>query len=180
MTRLPIVAVIGSGTEPHTERATLVGRWLAEEGVHLLTGGGRGVMAAVSQAFAETPERKGLVIGVLPSEEGHVRPRKGYPNPWIEIPIMTHLPFSGDRGTDPLSRNHINVLSAAVVIALPGGAGTASEVMLAVSYGRPLVAFLDAPDQIPGLPRGVIVRSDLKDVQAFVRSAIQDSATSSH
>lgn len=176
MTRLPIVGVIGSGTEPHTERATLVGRWLAEVGVHLLTGGGRGVMEAVSRAFAETPGRKGLVIGVLPSEEGSVRPRDGYPNPWVEIPIVTHLPFSGDRGTDPLSRNHINVLSAAVVIALPGGAGTASEVMLAVSYGRPVVAFLDAVDQIPELPRGVIVRSDLKDVQAFVRSAIQDSA----
>ena len=133
MARLPIVGVMGSGTEAHEPRAQQVGSWLATEGVHLLTGGGGGVMASVSRAFHETPGRRGLVIGVLPSSaSASSEPKPGYPNPWVEIPIYTHLPFSGERGTDPLSRNHINVLTSDVVIFLPGAAGTASEAELAV------------------------------------------------
>ncbi|HUT02907.1 MAG TPA: DNA-binding protein, partial [bacterium] len=46
--RLPIVGVLGSGSEPHEEKAKPLGEWLAREGVHLLTGGGGGVMEAVS------------------------------------------------------------------------------------------------------------------------------------
>ena len=69
VTRLPIVGVMGSGTRPSSERASALGRWLAECGVHLLTGGGGGVMAAVSKSFYETPNRQGLVIGVLSSDE---------------------------------------------------------------------------------------------------------------
>ena len=148
---LPIVGVMGSGTESHCERAAALGRWLAGEGVHLLTGGGGGVMSAVSEAFCEVPERRGLVIGVLPGVEREFEPaspvasRPGYPNPWVEIAISTHLPLSGRRGLDPLSRNHINVLSSAVLVALPGGAGTASEVALALRYHRPVIAYLDDP-----------------------------------
>ena len=173
--RLPIVGVMGSGTESHRERSAVLGRWLAQEGVHLLTGGGGGVMSAVSQAFHEVPERRGLVIGVLPADERAFDPaspvalRAGYPNPWVEIPIYTHLPLSGRRGLDPLSRNHINVLSSTVLVALPGGAGTASEVALALRYHRPVIAYLDDPSQIDGLPAEAVVESDFAAVQAFVR-----------
>ena len=120
--RLPIVGVMGSGTEPHAERARPLGMWLASEGVHLLTGGGGGVMAAVSRAFFEVPDRAGRVIGVLPAstEASPPAPPSGYPNPWVEIPLLTHLSLSGARGTDPLSRNHLNVLSSDVIVALPG------------------------------------------------------------
>ena len=118
MPRIPIVGVMGSGVEPHAQRAGELGRWLAMTGVHLLTGGGGGVMAAVARAFHETPGRRGLVIGILPAEAfGSATPKPGYPNPWVEVPIFTHLP-SGD---GPTSRNHLNVLSADVVILLPGG-----------------------------------------------------------
>ena len=50
----------------------------AGEGVHLLTGGGGGVMSAVSEAFHGVPERRGLVIGVIP---GLRRARPGRPRP---------------------------------------------------------------------------------------------------
>ena len=100
------------------------------------------------------------------------RPRPGYPNPWVEIPISTHLPLSGRRGLDPLSRNHINVLSSTVLVALPGGAGTASEVALALRYHRPVIAYLDDPSQIDGLPAEAVVESDFAAVQAFVRGHI--------
>jgi predicted Rossmann-fold nucleotide-binding protein len=131
-------------------------------------------MAAVSRAFWETSQRAGLVIGIIPCEpDGPVtQPRKGYPNRWVEIPIFTHLPLSGERGGEPMSRNHINVLSLNVVVALPGGPGTASEVALALEYGRPMIAFLSGRDEIPGLPKDVAVESDFDKVKEFVRSKL--------
>ena len=171
--RLPVVGVMGSGNAPHTERATELGRWLAVRGVHLLTGGGRGVMTAVSQAFFETRPRRGLVIGVLPGSEEIAGPLPGYPNPWVEIPIVTHLSHSGKKGTELQSRNHINILSSDVVVALPGSAGTSSEVRLALTYGRPIVAYLDSRDQIPDLPEQVPVESNLDDVCAFIEAGLQ-------
>ena len=111
--RRPIVGIIGSGDAEWAERTTDLGGWLARMGVHLLTGGGKGVMVSISRAFSEIPDRKGLVIGVLPCQpdDPFSRPKEGYPNPWVEIPIATHLPLSGNEGAEPLSRNHINILS---------------------------------------------------------------------
>lgn len=169
--RRPVIGVMGSGQEAHAARAEPLGRWLAGRGCHLLTGGGGGVMASVARAFAETPGRLGQVIGVLPGTDTPPHaPPAGYPNPWIDIAIRTHLPLRGGGGDDAMSRNHINVLSADVVIALPGGAGTLSEVRLALAYGRPLIAHLGAADELPGLPAQVSVAPELATVQAFVES----------
>lgn len=172
--RLPIIGVLGSGSKLHEERAKPLGEWLAREGVHLLTGGGGGVMEAVSRAFHRVPDRKGLVIGILPgtATDSAYNPKPGYPNPWVEIPIYTHLPKSGVEGTDPLSRNHINVLSADVLVALPGSHGTASEVELALRYNKPLIAYLESREEIPGLADEVDVASDLEEVKAFVRDRV--------
>jgi len=109
--------------------------------MHLLTGGGGGVMEAVSEAFARVTPRRGVVMGVLPGGSDDGRPPLGYPNPFVEIPIQTHLPERGERGTDPRSRSHLMVLTADVLVALPGGAGTAAELTLAHRYGVPVVGF---------------------------------------
>jgi uncharacterized protein (TIGR00725 family) len=141
--RRAIVGVMGSGVDRHDELAAPLGRWIATRGHHLLTGGGGGVMEAVSEAFATVPGRAGLAIGVLKAmvdARGRIVPRT--PNRWVDLSIRTHLPLSGSEGTDPLSRNHINVLSADLVIGLPGGDGTRSEMELALRYERPVVAFL--------------------------------------
>jgi predicted Rossmann-fold nucleotide-binding protein len=37
------------------------------------------------------------------------------------------------------ARNMINVLSSHVVVACPGGAGTLSEIALALKHGRPVI-----------------------------------------
>jgi uncharacterized protein (TIGR00725 family) len=168
--RRPVVGVMGSGVERHDALAGAVGTWIARQGFHLLTGGGGGVMAAVGEAFAAVPDRGGLAIGVLPNAEDDPRYSLpvGYPNRWVELAIRTHLPLSGPRGTAPLSRNHINVLTADVVIALPGGSGTSSEVRLAVRYARPCVAFVTDRSQISGLPDQVPCASTLAAVAAFV------------
>lgn len=168
--RLPIVGVLGSGRDEHTEHAEPLGRWLASQPVHLLTGGGSGVMTAVSRAFASVPDRVGLVVGIIPGDvmdRGYVAP-EGYPNPWVELTIRTHLPLSGTSGTETLSRNHLNVLSADVLVALPGGAGTASELRLAQRYRRPAIALVDDAAEIPGLPAGISAAPSLAEVRDFV------------
>lgn len=165
---------MGSGRHPWRKRAEPLGAWLARRGVHLLTGGGPGVMASVSRAFHRVEDRQGLVIGVLRAGDtpGSVAP--GYPNPWVELPIVTHLPLSGEQGREPGSRNHINVLTADVVVALPGGAGTASEISLARAYGRPLVVWAEAADGLPGLPPGIPRAGSLDQVTDFVNRTLAE------
>lgn len=174
MTRLPVVGVMGSSREGHEELAIPLGAWLATQPVHLLTGAGAATMTAVSRAFAEVEGRRGLVIGVCPaSDRDPGATRVGYPNAFVEVPIRTHLPLSGPLGTEDRSRNHINILSSDVVVALPGGDGTASEVRLAVRYGVPVIAFVRQRDEIPQLPASVTHTNDLAEVQRFVRRTIE-------
>ena len=110
------------------------------------------------------------MIGVLPFHEADAAP--GYPNPWVEIAIRTHL---GQDGAEPDSRNHVNVLTSDVVVALPGSVGTASEVALSVRYGRPVVLFGDL-DRARGLPSEVATARTVEEVVAFVREHIGGSA----
>src|SRR5690349_12237256 len=98
----PLIGVMGSGTDEHAALAEPLGRWVAEQGYDLLTGGGAGVMAAACRGFAAVPDRRGVSVGVLPAG-----PPPGYPNPWVDVAIRTHLPRRGKEGTDVLSRNHI-------------------------------------------------------------------------
>jgi uncharacterized protein (TIGR00725 family) len=171
--RRPIVGVLGSGSHEHAPAAAAVGHLLARLGVHLLTGGGAGVMSAVSRAYSEVADRGGLVIGILPCRQNDVtHPKEGYPNPWIEIAIPTHLPLSGKRGTEAMSRNHINVLASNALIVLPGGHGTESEAELAIRYKKPVVAFLENSDQMPGLSGSVALARTIGEVEDFLRSAI--------
>ena len=166
---------MGSSSRAYENLAEPLGRWLASLGVHLLNGGGVATMEAVSRAFAEVSPREGLVIGVLPADlpDGAVVPRPGYPNPFVEIAIFTHLPLSGIAGTDPRSRNHINILSSDVVIILPGGEGTQSEMELAVRYGRPVIAYFGDHPVAWMVPDGVPVARTLADVEFFVRTALE-------
>jgi len=135
-------------------------------------------MAAVSQSFYDTPNRRGLVIGVLPYDESPEEPRHGYPNQWVEIPVRTHLPSSGKRGMEPMSRNHINVLTSDVIVALPGDEGTLSEVRLAVRYKRPIIAFVESDQEIPALPDSVSRSSSLADIRTFVMAQLEGETDS--
>jgi uncharacterized protein (TIGR00725 family) len=166
--RLPMIGVMGSGTHAHEDKAVPLGRWLAAADCHLLTGGGGGVMSAVSHAFCSASKRKGRVVGVLPGDEHTRQSPPGYPNPWVEIPIRTHLPLSGTQGEDPMSRNHINVLSADVIVALPGSAGTSSETRLALRYRRPVIAFIDRRADIPELSPEIPAAPHMEAVAAFI------------
>jgi uncharacterized protein (TIGR00725 family) len=119
-----IVGVMGGGAAtPQVEAAAVeMGRLIAESGFVLLTGGRDcGVMAAASRGASEAG---GLVVGILPTDEPIAVA------PHVDVVIPTGM---GD------ARNVINVLASRVVIAMPGGAGTISEIAHALKLGRPVV-----------------------------------------
>jgi uncharacterized protein (TIGR00725 family) len=165
----PLIGVMGSGTAECAELSVPLGRWLAESGYDLLTGGGAGVMAAVCRGFVGVPNRRGLSIGILPAG-----PPPGYPNPYLDFIIQTHLPKRGEEGADVLSRNHINILSSAVVIALPGREGTRTELALALHYRRPTIAYLGPDGEIEKTLRTALplVANTLDEVKGFVRQHV--------
>lgn len=143
--RRPIVAILGSGRADHPNAALAfaLGALVARRGFHLLTGGGAGVMADASKGFTSVEDRPGLCIGILPKDIGSDKPKPGYPNDWVEIPIYTHL--DGRSGpAAPDSRNPINVRSAWKIVALAGGEGTLAEVSLAAAAGKPILVVQDS------------------------------------
>jgi uncharacterized protein (TIGR00725 family) len=165
-----IVGVMGSGNDPTREFAEPLGCWLAQQGYDLLTGGGSGVMEVVSRAFFHVPERAGRILGVLPAvpDGDSFSPPPGYPNRWVELPIRTHLTARGEQGGAVDSRNHINILSSDIIIALPGSFGTASEVKLAQRYRKPVIAFVKQRSDIPGLSNEVPNTDTLEQVTRFI------------
>jgi uncharacterized protein (TIGR00725 family) len=165
------VGVMGSGTHEHEDLARPLGELLANLGVNLLTGGGSGVMRAVSRAFTRSPRASGICIGVIPcaNEADRRTPAPGYPNDFIQLAIYTHLPYSGRLGTHDLSRNHINVLTSDAIVALPGEHGTASEVGLAVRYGKPVVIFSPEADAVAHFDASVPRLDAIAAVERFLR-----------
>jgi predicted Rossmann-fold nucleotide-binding protein len=176
-----VIAVIGSGRAADPA-AVEIGQLIATLGHDLLTGGGRGVMEAVSRAFFETSPRRGITIGIVPARVRGLHDLEnlnaadvayelppGYPNRWVEVAIYTHLPDSGEDGTLHTSRNHVNVLSADAIVALPGREGTDSEVWLALQYGVPIIAY---GRHQPAAPHGIPLASTIDEVRAFLERVL--------
>ena len=116
---------MGSGDDGDAallEQARRLGEAIARRGWVLLNGGrSTGVMDA---SAAGASSAGGLVIGVLPDEDSRQA------SAHLDVAIRTGM---GD------ARNVVNVLSSDVVIALPGGAGTLSEVALALNARRTVI-----------------------------------------
>jgi uncharacterized protein (TIGR00725 family) len=112
-----------SASKAARELGERIGERIWEEGWVLLTGGrDAGVMAAAIRGAKRVPGS--LTIGILPTASGVVAPG-------LDVAIFTGM---GN------ARNAINVLSSHVVVVCgAGGAGTASEVALALKSGRPVV-----------------------------------------
>lgn len=114
-------------TDTDLDYAYNLGAAIATQGWILLTGGRHsGVMDAASRGAME---RGGLTIGILPGSTYQELSSA------ITIPILTGM---GN------ARNVINVLSSQVVIACGMGAGTASEIALAIKSCKPTI-LLNAP-----------------------------------
>jgi len=119
--RMQVLAVLGGGTATPEEKAVAerVGALAAQCGWVVLTGGGPGVMSAANRGAVEAG---GLTMAILPN----AIPGGGYPNPWVHLPVFTG---AGN------ARNVFNVLSASLCVAVGGGAGTLSEIALALKSG---------------------------------------------
>lgn len=120
-----IIGVMGPGagaTAIDLQNANELGKLIAENGWVLLTGGrDAGVMEAASVG-AKTAN--GLTIGILPAEDcSHLSES-------VDIAIVTGMGSA---------RNNINVLSSDVIIACGMGAGTASEIALALKANKQVI-----------------------------------------
>lgn len=126
-----IIGVMGPGADATLSdlaSAYELGKLIAQEGWVLLTGGRNvGVMDAASRGAHEA---NGLTIGILPNAN------TTHLSEAVDIAIIT------DMGN---ARNNINVLSSDVVIACGMGAGTASEIALAIK-GNKKVILLNADE----------------------------------
>ncbi|KJS29338.1 MAG: hypothetical protein VR64_21160 [Desulfatitalea sp. BRH_c12] len=124
MKRPLIIGVMGAGRDNKAcdRQAYRLGALIAAQGWILLNGGrNAGIMAASARGAAENG---GLTVGVLPDAD------TADASPFVRIPICTGMGSA---------RNTINVLSSDFVVACRGGAGTVSEIALALKHGKPVI-----------------------------------------
>jgi len=124
MTEQLIIGVMGGGTATagDIETAFRLGSLIAEQGWVLLNGGrNSGIMEASARGARD---HGGLTVGILPDDNC------SRVSEYIQIPILTGM---GN------ARNCINVLSSDIVVACPGGAGTLSEIALALKSNKAVI-----------------------------------------
>ena len=122
--RRPVVGVMGGGEASSEDVAVAyeVGRLIAQNGWILLNGGrNAGVMDSSAKGAHGAG---GLTVGIIP--DAHL----GRASAYLDVAIITGMGSA---------RNNINVLSCNVVIACAGGAGTLSEIALALKAERPVI-----------------------------------------
>jgi len=94
-------------------------------------------------------------VGVIPGYDARAA------NPYVDHVVCTGM---------GQARNAIVAASGAAVIAISGGAGTLSEVAMAIRLGRPVVLVGDWPEalaiEIAGFAGGASVRSACEPDQA--------------
>ena len=148
--RKKIVSVIGghSCTKEVEQLAQNLGNKLAEVVDILVCGGLSGTMKAVCQGFKSG---NGITIGIIPSYD------KSDANEFVDIVIPTGL---------GLARNVLVVKSADVVVALPGEAGTLSEIAYCLQFGIPVIS-LNSWD-IPGVIKVETVEEAIKEVKRLL------------
>jgi len=111
-----------TATEEEMHAAYELGACIARQGWVLLTGGRKyGVMDAAGRGAKASG---GTVVGILPGAD------TGEMSDSVDIPIVTGMMDA---------RNNINVLSSRLLFFIGMNPGTASELALALKYGRPVI-----------------------------------------
>jgi len=128
MARRRVIAIAGgaSAGPEALETAEAVGQRIVDAGHRIATGGRGGVMEAASRgARSASKYREGAVIGILPGLDASDA------NPYVDIALPTGLNHA---------RNAVLVASADALVAIGGGAGTLSEIALAWTMDKPVIA----------------------------------------
>jgi len=148
-----IVSVIGGRTcNKEVEKlAHDLGKKLAKVVDILVSGGLGGTMEAVCKGFKAGG---GLTIGILPGYD------KKDANKHVDITLPTGL---------GLARNVLVVKSADVVVALPGEAGTLSEIAYCLQFGIPVIS-LKSWD-IPGVIKVNTIEEAVKKTKQLLQKA---------
>ena len=159
-----VIGVMGPGqaTAVEKQNAYQLGQLIAQQGWVLLTGGRNvGVMDAASQGASSA---NGLTIGILPNDNNDAISGA------VDIAIITNM---GD------ARNNINVLSSHVVIACGMGAGTASEIALALKGNKKVILLNDNEESqvfFKNLsPRNVYIVNDPNEAIKTAETILSDS-----
>ena len=149
--RKKIVSVIGghSCSAEVEELAHNLGKKLTQVVGILTCGGLSGVMEAVCKGFKAGG---GLTIGITPGYN------KEDANKFVDIVIPTGL---------GLARNVLVVKSADAVIALPGRAGTLSEIAYCIQFGIPVISL--GSWEIPGVIKVKTVDEALNQVKEILK-----------
>ena len=142
-----IVGVIGGRQcNKKVEQISInLGKKLAKVAYILVSGGLSGVMKAISKGFKSSGR---LTIGILPGYN------KNEANKFVDIVIPTGL---------GLARNVLVVKSADVVVALPGEAGTLSEIAYCLQFGIPVISFNSW--DIPGVVKTKTIAETIREVK---------------
>ncbi len=127
-----------------------LGEKLAKVAEILISGGLSGVMKAVCQGFKAGG---GTTIGILPGYD------KKDANEFVDIAIPTGL---------GLARNVLVVKAADIVIALPGTAGTLSEIAYCLQFNIPVIS-LNSWD-IPGVIKVNTVDQAVRKTEELILS----------
>ena len=114
------VCAPGVASDEELAAAEAVGRLIATAGCVLVCGGLGGAMAAACRGAKSAG---GTTIGIVPGYDDKAA------NPWVDHAICTGL---------GQARNVLVVATGHAVIAVGGGAGTLSEIGLALRLGRPV------------------------------------------
>ncbi|PCJ99716.1 MAG: hypothetical protein COA45_02540 [Zetaproteobacteria bacterium] len=164
-----IVGVMGSHVKTWHDFSYPAGELIANRGYNLLTGAGGGVMTEVARGFCEVEHRKGVAIGILPAVDyrGQKLDTEEYPNPYIEIPMITPLSAKAQSDKMPFSRNLVNVMTAKALIIMPGSHGTRNEVSLALMYNKPLVLF-GPEEEFLKFPEDPLRAQTIEQVEQFL------------
>jgi uncharacterized protein (TIGR00725 family) len=148
--RKKIVSVIGGRrcTGEVEQTAHKLGKKLAKVVEIIACGGLGGTMEAVSKGFKAAG---GTTIGILPGYD------KNDANQFIDIVMPTGL---------GLARNVLVVKSADAVIALPGEAGTLSEIAYCLQFGIPVISLHSW--EIPGVIKAATVEQAVLEVKKIL------------
>ncbi|MCX5697124.1 MAG: TIGR00725 family protein [Candidatus Omnitrophica bacterium] len=149
--RKKVVSVIGGHdcTEEVEQIAHKLGEKLAKVVEILVSGGLSGTMMQVCKGFKAGG---GLTIGILPGYD------KNSANKFVDIAIPTGL---------GLARNVLVVKAGDVVVALPGRAGTLSEIAYCLQFGIPVIS-LNSWD-IPGVIKVKTIDEAVDKVKELIK-----------